>query len=65
MNITKRDVKYVVEQSHVLRMLGIWPLIDRRSNMIEKSYKYLPRDYLLSSSALRYGTGCFILHVCR
>lgn len=36
MNITKRDVKYVVEQSHVLRMLGIWPLIDRRSNMIEK-----------------------------
>ncbi|KAF3054532.1 Odorant receptor 206 [Nylanderia fulva] len=33
----KKDVKYVVEQSHVvLRMLGIWPLTDRRPNTIEK-----------------------------
>ncbi|KAG5331748.1 OR4 protein, partial [Acromyrmex charruanus] len=31
------DVKYVFEQSHVvLRMLGIWPLIDRQPNIIEK-----------------------------
>ncbi|KAL6426579.1 hypothetical protein ACFW04_009175 [Cataglyphis niger] len=33
----REDVKYVVEQSHVvLRMLGIWPLTDRRANAIEK-----------------------------
>lgn len=33
----QEDVKYVVEQSHVvLRMLGIWPLTDRRPNTIEK-----------------------------
>ncbi|XP_011058389.1 PREDICTED: odorant receptor 94b-like [Acromyrmex echinatior] len=31
------DVKYVFEQSHVvLRMLGIWPSIDRQPNIIEK-----------------------------
>ncbi|XP_011684689.1 PREDICTED: uncharacterized protein LOC105448027 [Wasmannia auropunctata] len=31
------DVKYVVEQSHVvLRMLGIWPSTDRRPNVIER-----------------------------
>ncbi|XP_070159151.1 odorant receptor 4-like [Polyergus mexicanus] len=33
----QEDVNYVVEQNHiVLRMLGIWPLTDRRPNTIEK-----------------------------